>query len=128
MCNDPILHAPQQSRLPHELVEEALASDEVGGSIKLLDLAMVEHDDAVGVEDGVNAVSNYRANISMNPPLHDDHDLLVIMVRSLNILLRSVVCNMASVSTSTAAVASSRTRILLGVSSARASETSWRWP
>lgn len=54
--------------------------------------------------------------------------LLVIMVRSLNMLLLKVVCNMASVSTSTAAVASSRTRILLGVNSARARETSCLWP
>lgn len=41
---------------------------------------------------------------------------------------RNVVCNSASVSTSTAAVASSNTRILEGARSARARETSCRWP
>lgn len=41
---------------------------------------------------------------------------------------RRVVCKSASVSTSTAAVASSRTRMLEGVRRARARETSWRWP
>jgi hypothetical protein len=42
--------------------------------------------------------------------------------------LRSVVWSKASVSTSTAAVASSRTRMLEGARRARARETSCRWP
>jgi hypothetical protein len=42
--------------------------------------------------------------------------------------LRSVAWRSVSVSTSTAAVASSRTRMLLGVRRARAREISWRWP
>lgn len=53
---------------------------------------------------------------------------IVIIVRFENSGLRSVAWRSASVSTSTAAVASSRTRILEGARRARASETSWRWP
>lgn len=41
---------------------------------------------------------------------------------------RSVSWSKASVSTSTAAVASSKTRILDGASKARARETNCRWP
>jgi hypothetical protein len=51
-----------------------------------------------------------------------------MMVRFEKIDERSVVWSKASVSTSTAAVASSRTRMLEGVRRARARETSWRWP
>lgn len=51
-----------------------------------------------------------------------------MMVRLLNNGERRVVWRRASVSTSTAAVASSRTRMLEGVSRARARETSCRWP
>jgi hypothetical protein len=53
---------------------------------------------------------------------------IVIIVRLENKGERSVVWSRASVSTSTAAVASSRTRMLDGVRRARARETSWRWP
>jgi hypothetical protein len=53
---------------------------------------------------------------------------MVMMVRFENNGERKVVWSRASVSTSTAAVASSRTRMLLGVSRARARETSCRWP
>lgn len=53
---------------------------------------------------------------------------MVMMVRLENKGERRVVCSRASVSTSTAAVASSRTRMLEGVRSARARDTSWRWP
>jgi hypothetical protein len=53
---------------------------------------------------------------------------IVMMVRLSNMLLRRVAWSMASVSTSTAAVASSRTKMLLGVSSARANDTNCRWP
>jgi hypothetical protein len=52
----------------------------------------------------------------------------VIIVLFANRGERSVVCNSASVSTSTAAVASSRTRMLDGARSARAKETSCRCP
>jgi hypothetical protein len=52
----------------------------------------------------------------------------VIMVRFAKSGLRRVVWSRASVSTSTAAVASSSTRMLDGVRRARARETSWRCP
>jgi len=51
-----------------------------------------------------------------------------MIVRLLKIDERRVAWSNASVSTSTAAVASSRTRMLDGVRRARARETSWRWP
>jgi hypothetical protein len=51
-----------------------------------------------------------------------------MIVRLLKTDERRVVWSNASVSTSTAAVASSRTRMLEGVRRARARETSWRWP
>lgn len=51
---------------------------------------------------------------------------MVMIVRFEKTGERNVVWSRASVSTSTAAVASSRTRMLLGASSARANETSWR--
>ena len=51
-----------------------------------------------------------------------------MIVRFEKIGERSVVWIKASVSTSTAEVASSSTRTLDGVRSARAMETSWRWP
>lgn len=53
---------------------------------------------------------------------------IVIVVRFEKMGERSVFWIRASVSTSTAEVASSRTRTLEGVRSARAMETSWRWP
>ena len=53
---------------------------------------------------------------------------IVMIVLLLKSGERSVVWSRASVSTSTAAVASSRTRMLEGVRRARARETSWRWP
>ena len=53
---------------------------------------------------------------------------MVMMVRLAKRGERSVVWRRASVSTSTAAVASSRTRMLEGARRARARETSWRWP
>ena len=53
---------------------------------------------------------------------------MVMIVRLLKSGDRRVVWSRASVSTSTAAVASSRTRMLDGVRRARARETSWRWP
>jgi hypothetical protein len=53
---------------------------------------------------------------------------IVMIVRFEKTGLRSVAWRSVSVSTSTAAVASSRTRMLLGVRRARAREISWRWP
>lgn len=53
---------------------------------------------------------------------------IVIIVRLENWGERSVCCKRASVSMSTAAVASSSTKMLVGVRRARDREISWRWP
>lgn len=116
----------EQACLPDKLIEQPFLPDQCSRRVKLFNFATVKHDYAVAVKDGIDAMRNCATSVSLQ--VICGNDLLVMMVRSLNMLLRKVVCSIASVSISTAAVASSRTRMFVGVSRARASDTSCLWP
>jgi len=53
-----VLDRTQQPGFAHQLVKQALLSDKLLRCIEFLDLAVIEHDDAVTVQNGVDAVRN----------------------------------------------------------------------
>ena len=49
-------HRTQEAGFAHELVEQALLLDQFLRGVELLDLALVEYDDTIAVENGVDTV------------------------------------------------------------------------
>jgi hypothetical protein len=120
-------HSAQQSSFSDQLVEQAFPADELCWRVELLHFTLIQHDNAIAVKDRVDSVGDYNV-LAFSMHEAGESVLLVMIVRSLNMLLRKVVCSIASVSISTAAVASSRTRMLLGVRRARANDISCLCP
>lgn len=58
------LEGSKQARLLHKSVKETLAFDKLAWSVKLFDFAMVQHDNAVAIENGIDTMRNYRNRMS----------------------------------------------------------------
>jgi hypothetical protein len=118
--------AVEQASFLSELVEFAAAFDKLCRCVKLSHSPLVQNDDPVGVDDRVDAVRNcddspIRKDAAAQGALQECVRLYIN--GSLSLLLARIV-NQYQRSQETLTVASSRTRILLGVNRARARFTS----
>lgn len=116
----------QQASFLGEFVEFAALLDQLCRGVKLRHLTLVEDDDTIGIDDSVDAVRNRNDSAALENvaaqgaleqrvSLHIDRGLLDLLADAAYLI-----------GTIALTVASSRTRMLLGVKRARASETSWR--
>lgn len=119
----------EQTGLFGKLIEFAATLDQLRRRIKLSHSPLVQNDDPVRVNDGVDAVRNgnngsIREDAAAQGPLQQCIRFHVHC--GLEPLLAET--DRQELGQNSLTVASSKTRMLLGVKRARARDTSWRWP
>ena len=57
------LYSTKQTSFSNQLIEQPSSADQFGGRVEFLHLAMVQHDNPITVEDGVDPMCNYCLSV-----------------------------------------------------------------